>query len=131
MSRIVMIEVMAVVIPDIQDALRRYAHSLIGKDLVGAHHLNQWHTGRTKRHGRSEQLWDASVGTVLRVVHCNLFVYCCNAKTACHVYHVIYAGILECFYRGYIERIRNIETNRGILVVIPATVIRGVIGVVL
>src|SRR6266700_1465170 len=131
MSRIVMIEVMAVVIPDIQDTLRRDAYPLIGKDLVGAHHLDQWHTGRTERHGRSEQLRNASFATVLRVVRRNSFVYRRNTQAPCHVHHVIHAGKLECFYRGYIERICNIETDAGVQVVVPTTIIHGMVSIML
>src|SRR6266851_4517996 len=47
---IIVIKVMAVIIPDIQDALRGDAYALVGKDLVGSYHLQQRDAGCTEGH---------------------------------------------------------------------------------
>src|SRR5579885_1776379 len=50
LRRRVMVEVVPVTIPDIQDTLRRDTLSIVGKDLISSHHLDQRDLGCTECH---------------------------------------------------------------------------------
>ncbi len=52
MCRIEVVEIMTIVVPNIQDSLRRDVYTLVGEDLVRPHHLDQRNTGSTQRSSR-------------------------------------------------------------------------------
>src|SRR5579885_3772077 len=89
MAGVKMVDMVSIVVPDIQDALRWNAHALVGKDLVGAYHLEQGNSSSSERKSRAQ----------------SFRVYSCYAHAFCRCQHVLRAGIHEGLDCRDVERV--------------------------
>src|SRR5579885_2161363 len=96
LRRRVMVEMVPIIVPDIQDSLWRDTHSVVGKDLISSYHLEQRDLGGTERHSRTEMLIYRKVSMMDSVIVGYICIQCSNTEASCHVSNVINASIHKC-----------------------------------
>ena len=97
MGSVIVIEVVPVIIPDIQDTLLRDAFPLVGKYLVGTHHLDQGNLDGTECRGESIMLRYGLMSMIGSIIVGHVLVDGGNTKSPCHIHDIIKPGKLKRF----------------------------------
>src|SRR6266568_1877744 len=100
---VIVIEMVSVIIPDIQDTLLWDAFTLVGQNLVGAHHLDQRNLYRAKRRSEPIMLCYGLVRVVDGIIVGHILIDSSYAKSSRHIHDIIKPGILERFDGGNIK----------------------------
>ena len=97
MGSVIVIEVVPVIIPDIQDTLLRDAFPLVGKYLVGTHHLDQRNLDGTECRRESVMVRYGLINMIGGIIVGHVLVDGGNTKSSCHIHDIIKSGKLKCF----------------------------------
>src|SRR5256885_1756864 len=99
---------MAIIIPNIEDALWKDAHPLIGESLIGTHHLDEWYFLCSK------SLRDASLAHI-------------DAQAVGRIEHIMQAHKRESLYCRNIEGVRRCHSDGRGLIVESTTIVSGMV----